>query len=76
MLVYIRSSGISARWVDEAAGYRTPRPSSGSLFAAAYFLLPLLATLIFSLRSRNTGKCCTLRRTGSSSTTRKFVDDR
>ena len=29
------------------------------LFAAAYFLIPLLATLIFSLRSGTTGTCCT-----------------
>jgi putative spermidine/putrescine transport system permease protein len=29
------------------------------LVGAAYFLIPLLATLIFSLRSGTTGKCCT-----------------
>ena len=29
------------------------------VFAAAYFLIPLLATLIFSLRSGTTGTCCT-----------------
>jgi putative spermidine/putrescine transport system permease protein len=29
------------------------------LVGAAYFLLPLLATLIFSLRSSTTGSCCT-----------------
>jgi putative spermidine/putrescine transport system permease protein len=29
------------------------------LIGAAYFLLPLLATLIFSLRSGTTGTCCT-----------------
>ena len=29
------------------------------LIGAAYFLLPLLAMLIFSLRSGTTGKCCT-----------------
>ena len=30
------------------------------LLAAAYFLIPLTATLIFSLRNDQTGKCCTL----------------
>jgi putative spermidine/putrescine transport system permease protein len=30
------------------------------LLGAAYFLIPLLATLIFSLRSNLTGTCCTL----------------
>jgi putative spermidine/putrescine transport system permease protein len=34
------------------------------LLAAAYFLLPLLSTLIFSLRSNQTGKCCTLHNYG------------
>ena len=29
------------------------------LIGAAYFLIPLLATLIFSLKSGTTGKCCT-----------------
>ena len=29
------------------------------LVGAAYFLIPLIATLIFSLRSGTTGKCCT-----------------
>jgi putative spermidine/putrescine transport system permease protein len=30
------------------------------LVGAAYLLLPLVATLLFSLRSEQTGKCCTL----------------
>ena len=30
------------------------------LVGAAYFLIPLVATLIFSLRKQDTGKCCTL----------------
>ncbi|HXY80047.1 MAG TPA: ABC transporter permease subunit [Gaiellaceae bacterium] len=30
------------------------------LLAAAYFLVPLIATFLFSLRSNQTGKCCTL----------------
>jgi putative spermidine/putrescine transport system permease protein len=30
------------------------------LVAAAYFLIPLIATLLFSLRSNATGKCCSL----------------
>ena len=29
------------------------------LLAAAYFLIPLIATLLFSLKSNQTGKCCT-----------------
>jgi putative spermidine/putrescine transport system permease protein len=29
------------------------------LLGAAYFLIPLIATLIFSLKSNQTGKCCT-----------------
>jgi putative spermidine/putrescine transport system permease protein len=29
------------------------------LLAAAYFLIPLISTLIFSLKSNQTGKCCT-----------------
>ncbi len=37
-----------------------PRPSSGSSIGAAYFLIPLVATLILSIRSDQTGKCCTL----------------
>jgi len=28
------------------------------LVAAAFFLIPLIATLLFSLRSIQTGKCC------------------
>ena len=36
---------------------------------ALYFLLPLLAMLIFSLRSGTTGKCCT------SANYREIVDD-
>ena len=39
------------------------------LVGAAYFLLPLLAMLIFSLRSGTTGKCCT------SANYREIVDD-
>ena len=34
------------------------------LLAAAYFLLPLFSTLLFSLRSNQTGKCCTLHNYG------------
>jgi len=30
------------------------------LLGALYFLIPLIATLIFSLKSNQTGKCCTL----------------
>jgi putative spermidine/putrescine transport system permease protein len=30
------------------------------LFAAAYFLIPLVATLLFSLNKQQTGKCCSL----------------
>jgi putative spermidine/putrescine transport system permease protein len=30
------------------------------LVAAVYFMVPLIATLIFSLKSNQTGKCCTL----------------
>ena len=30
------------------------------LLGAAYFLLPLIATLLFSLRNANTGHCCSL----------------
>jgi putative spermidine/putrescine transport system permease protein len=30
------------------------------LLAAAYFLIPLVATLLFSLKSNQTGKCCTI----------------
>jgi putative spermidine/putrescine transport system permease protein len=30
------------------------------LLGAAYFLIPLIATLVFSLRGELTGKCCTL----------------
>jgi putative spermidine/putrescine transport system permease protein len=30
------------------------------LLGAAYFLIPLIATLLFSLRNNNTGKCCAL----------------
>ena len=30
------------------------------LLGAAYFLVPLVATFLFSLRSNQTGKCCTL----------------
>ncbi|MBM2821517.1 MAG: putative transporter permease protein [Thermoleophilia bacterium] len=30
------------------------------LVGAAYFLIPLIATLLFSLRKQDTGKCCTL----------------
>ena len=30
------------------------------LLAAAYFIIPLFATLLFSLKSNQTGKCCTL----------------
>jgi putative spermidine/putrescine transport system permease protein len=30
------------------------------VLAAAYFLIPLVATLLFSLRSNETGKCCSL----------------
>ena len=30
------------------------------LLAAAYFLIPLIATLLFSLRPNQTGKCCSL----------------
>src|SRR4051794_19882537 len=30
------------------------------LLATAYFLIPLVATLLFSLKSNQTGKCCTL----------------
>ena len=34
------------------------------LLGAAYFLIPLIATLIFSLRSNQTGACCTLENYG------------
>ena len=34
------------------------------LLAAAYFLVPLFATLLFSLKSNQTGKCCTLHNYG------------
>ena len=34
------------------------------LLGAAYFLIPLIATLIFSLRSNQTGTCCTLENYG------------
>ena len=30
------------------------------MLAAAYFLVPLIATLLFSLNSNQTGKCCSL----------------
>jgi putative spermidine/putrescine transport system permease protein len=30
------------------------------IFAAAYFLIPLVATALFSLKANATGKCCTL----------------
>jgi putative spermidine/putrescine transport system permease protein len=30
------------------------------VLGAAYFLIPLIATLIFSMDSNQTGKCCTL----------------
>jgi putative spermidine/putrescine transport system permease protein len=30
------------------------------LIAAAYFLIPLIATFLFSLKSNQTGKCCTI----------------
>ena len=30
------------------------------LIAAAYFLIPLIATFLFSLKSNQTGKCCTV----------------
>jgi putative spermidine/putrescine transport system permease protein len=30
------------------------------LVGAAYFLIPLIATLVFSLRKQDTGRCCTL----------------
>jgi putative spermidine/putrescine transport system permease protein len=30
------------------------------LLGAAYFLIPLIATFVFSLKSNQTGKCCTL----------------
>jgi putative spermidine/putrescine transport system permease protein len=43
---------------------RRPRISLSAivwlLLGAAYFLLPLLGTLLFSLKSNQTGKCCTL----------------
>jgi putative spermidine/putrescine transport system permease protein len=35
------------------------------LLGAAYFLIPLIATLIFSLRSNQTGTCCTLENYGT-----------
>jgi putative spermidine/putrescine transport system permease protein len=35
------------------------------LLGAAYFLIPLVATLIFSLRSNQTGACCTLENYGT-----------
>jgi len=35
------------------------------LLGAAYFLIPLAATLIFSLRSNQTGACCTLENYGT-----------
>lgn len=42
----------------------TRRIAPGAVFwllvGAAYFLVPLIATLIFSLRSNQTGACCTL----------------
>jgi putative spermidine/putrescine transport system permease protein len=35
------------------------------LLGAAYFLIPLAATLVFSLRSNQTGACCTLESYGT-----------
>jgi putative spermidine/putrescine transport system permease protein len=35
------------------------------LLGAAYFLIPLAATLVFSLKSNQTGTCCTLENYGS-----------
>jgi putative spermidine/putrescine transport system permease protein len=37
----------------------TPSAVLWLLIAAAYFLIPLIATLLFSLKSNQTGKCCT-----------------
>ena len=39
------------------------------LVGAAYFLIPLIATLLFSLRKQDTGKCCTLANYG------EIIDD-
>ena len=47
--------------VKRAAASR-PRRSCGSCSARRYFLIPLVATLLFSLKEPNTGKCCTPRR--------------
>jgi putative spermidine/putrescine transport system permease protein len=48
--------------VGEVTSRRHIAPSAvvWLLIGAAYFFIPLLATLIFSLRSNATGKCCTL----------------
>ena len=49
---------------------RPRRPSLWLLVGAAYFLLPLLATLIFSLKSDRPGSAARSRATARSSTTR------
>src|SRR5258708_32340265 len=48
--------------VGEVRGRRFMSPSAFVwLFAGAlYFFVPLLATMLFSLKSNTTGKCCTL----------------
>ena len=40
--------------------FMTPSSVVWLVLGAAYFLIPLLATFLFSLRSNQTGKCCTL----------------
>ena len=45
---------------DAAPAHRALGASLWLCSGAAYFLIPLLATLLFSLRSDQTGKCCTL----------------
>jgi putative spermidine/putrescine transport system permease protein len=48
--------------VDEVRHRRGPSPFAivVLVLAAAYFLIPLVATLLFSLNSNQTGKCCSL----------------
>jgi putative spermidine/putrescine transport system permease protein len=47
--------------VDEVKTRRSIAPSAvlWLLLGAAYFFIPLVATLLFSLKSNTTGKCCT-----------------
>ena len=48
--------------MDEVTPRRRIAPSAvlWLLIGAAYFIIPLFATLLFSLKNDQTGKCCTL----------------